>query len=233
DPAVGAEAPVLLEPAVERAQARVEDVGRLAQLRLDADARGREDEARLDVLLVHAREARLAIDELRHREPVDRVQVRAPALLGEAAEERLHRTRRADVVARRDAEEVAPLVADVHARGTLASPVDPDRAIAPLRLDVAGEAVVGLVVVVVGVEDAVTEIGHGGSSRNAGRSVAAPPATVPIHRAPSHGSGARPPRASDTASRLPAGDDAPVAQRRTGADVLEARLGEQRDELPA
>ena len=105
-------------------------MARRAQLRLDADAGGRQHQARFDVLLVHLREARLALDELGHRERVDRVQARTAALLARAAQELLHRARRPDAVARADAEEVAALVADEHAARAPAPPrsIDPDRA---------------------------------------------------------------------------------------------------------
>ena len=61
----------------------------------------------------------------------DRVQARAAALLGRAAQEILHHAGRADTVAGPDAEEIAALLADVHASGAdgiarvVAAAIDP------------------------------------------------------------------------------------------------------------
>src|SRR4030095_10233228 len=91
---------------------------------------------------------------------VDRAQARATAFLAVAAQERLHDARRSDAVTGADAEEVTALGADVHAPRAAAAAVDPHRARLEARLDVAREAVIGLVVVRVGVEDAVGQGGH-------------------------------------------------------------------------
>ena len=59
------EAPVVVEPAVERVEVRVQLIGVVLQEMFDADAECREDERALDSLAIHDGETSLAVDVLR------------------------------------------------------------------------------------------------------------------------------------------------------------------------
>ena len=154
DPIAVGEAPVLLEPPVERAQDvdRGLDVG--LHRALHADALRREQPRALDALLVHAAEARVTVVPLRvlrrhlARELVAHARLGAPA--GEVVVQRARPRAQMDVTGPRDdrveslAERVPRLAVDVDQRHS---------AVRELRVAVSGERVARLPVVVVGVED--------------------------------------------------------------------------------
>jgi hypothetical protein len=153
DPAVGAVAPFLLEPPVEGPEAGVGEPDVVDQVLLDGHGEGGEHEGRLDALLVHQRDPRGRIGERRVVLGVDDLAV-GEAVGDLAHEQALQRARRRRVVTRHDAHERAA-VAHEHSAQPVLAPLDADGRILVARLDVAREAVVGLVVVPVGIDQLV------------------------------------------------------------------------------
>ncbi len=163
EPAVApVEAPVLVEPRVERGERGVEGGDVAPQRLLHADAEGGEQQRAVHALLVEQGHpgiavavAGVAIDGLQlaeHRLEVEPVLVAAPEVVLEAA-------RPGDGVEGGVGDELVDLPG--HQQPALAADVGPLHA--PLGhggVDVADERVLGLVVVVVGVEGPKPEIDH-------------------------------------------------------------------------
>ena len=145
---------------VERVEVRVELIGVVLHEVLDAHGERGEQQDRLDALAVHQREARARAP--RTRAGSVRRRVGLPVRAG--AHRAQHLAQRAglgDAVAERVGEERERPVADHHDARRPPSPVSTWIARSrELRLDVAGEAVARLVVVVVGVDEEVVDL-HG------------------------------------------------------------------------
>jgi hypothetical protein len=162
DAAVGAKAPVLGQPPVERFEVGVGHLGREVGVKVlfHADAHRRQHDGGLDALLIHDRQAGLAGEELRVILGVDGG-VGDVAALDLSPEERLEMPGRPDMVAGRDAHEVGLVVADEDSSVGIVGRADDAHGLVPEPgRDVAGEAVIRLVVVVVGVGEPVTQHGH-------------------------------------------------------------------------
>ena len=149
DAALVVEAPVLVEPAVEGVDVGIGLHDVVLHEVLDADGEGRKEQRRLEPLLVHLREPRVAVHPLG---PVGLDHLRAVvALRREVAEHLAQRSglrRVVEVVL----EKGEGLVADQDAVPLLPGH-DVDRQIPVLRLHVAREGIARLVVVVIRVEE--------------------------------------------------------------------------------
>jgi hypothetical protein len=165
-PAVLSESPVLRQPPVERLEIRVGGVRVVDEVLLHRDPERREEHSGLDALLLHERQPGVAVAELGDALGVDGVLGECTAL-GLPSEIGLQLPRRAEVIMGRDGCEVRPALADEDPPERVAIlPHDPDRLVAKRRRDVACEAVVRLVVMVVGVHQRVVEACHRGAPRS-------------------------------------------------------------------
>ena len=165
DAVVVVEAPVVVEPQVEGAEELVGHAHVVGVEPVDAHAERREEHRAFDALLVHRAQARVAVAVLVGQrfelpELLHRVHVAPVAVLGELLEPGVEGAGLADRVERRVrdrrghdvAEDEAPLLAFGH----------PAHEALHLVVAVTGEGVLGLVVVVVEVDEPVVERGHGG-----------------------------------------------------------------------
>ncbi|CAI7975971.1 hypothetical protein FRAHR75_200077 [Frankia sp. Hr75.2] len=153
DPVLLGVAPVLLEPPVERAQAGVGQFDVVRHVLLDGHAEGGQHDGRLDTLVVHQVQPRGPLDE---RGVVLRVQDLA---VGEAVrhladEQALQRAGGGRVVPGHHAHEGAA-VAQIDPAQAVGPALDPYGALLETGLDMPGEAVVGLVVVAIGIDQLV------------------------------------------------------------------------------
>ena len=161
------ESPVLVEPAVERPEGGLQRGQVAAQRLLHADPEGREEQRSVESLPVELGDACRSVAILRvlrdrvevaeHRLQVEALGIAAAEVVLEAAGrgDRIERGVRDELVDPAPYEQ-APLAPDL---GPLHA------ALGHLRVDVARERVLRLVVVVVGVEGAELELAHGRSLR--------------------------------------------------------------------
>ncbi|MBK7948080.1 MAG: hypothetical protein IPK00_04935 [Deltaproteobacteria bacterium] len=157
DPMAVVEAPGVVDPAVERAQVRDAGGRVVAQLPFHAEAEARPHHDRLDLLLVHPFEAGLAVVEARDLPRLNHVGVGersvARVLVGDDG------TGAADAVDGRHLEVVGGVAADPRLSATRRVALDVNGAVGEGRVEEAREGVVGLVIVVVGVDEAIGKAG--------------------------------------------------------------------------
>ena len=158
DAAVVVEAPVLLEPAVERAQLGVGVLGVVAHRVLDAHGEGRQQDRGFDALLVHQREASVAI--LVGVEHVLGARTWIAYALRSGSRRFASSEPGGFVLSNFGLGEHVRPVVEHDAVVAVVVCLDPQRARRGLALDVAGESVARLVVVVVGVDRPVVEGAH-------------------------------------------------------------------------
>ncbi len=153
------EAPVVVEPAVERGERLRDREHVLAEQLLVEDAERREQPDRLEAELFELGDARVAVAVL-GRDRLALAQELARLLaVGVAAEVVVHRAGFGDRVERRVDDRVAHPSAD-HVVLAAVDLAPLHAATAERGVEVAGEGVERLVVVVVGVEGEVIEVGH-------------------------------------------------------------------------
>jgi hypothetical protein len=163
DPSLGAEAPLVEDPAIQSVEQAVGEVDVVGHLVLDPRDHGREHPARLDALGVHALEPGRPVHvlgpSLQRLEDVDALLCQLLATLA-PAEHQLHRARHGDRV-ERGVGDVGPELAVEDDVGAAALVGHPQELAGEARVEVPGERITALVEVVVGVEHAVAEIpGH-------------------------------------------------------------------------
>ena len=164
DAAVAVEAPVVVEPPIERAEDLVGHAHVVGVEPVDAHPERREEHRALDALLVHGAQARVAVavlvgQWLELAELLHRVHVASAPVLGELLQAGVERTGFADGVEGRVRDGRRHHVAEDEP-ALLAVRHPPHEAL-HLVVAVTGEGVLGLVVVVVEVDESVVDRRHG------------------------------------------------------------------------